>query len=174
MRAFIAVKIPGETKEGILKKLIPFKNKIKGRFVRKEALHITLKFLGEIDGEQKDALCGILPALLKNFAPFTVRLKGTGAFPPKRPGVLWLGVEDGAEELTALAEVISGCPGMKDGKRKFVPHLTVARLKTPSAPDEFFSQDIDFSFPVDAVYFIRSILKPSGAEYSDIASFPLI
>ncbi len=177
MRTFIAVKIPEEIKEKILKKILPFKDKIKGRFVKKGSMHITLKFLGEIDEEQKNIFCGILKDVLKNYAPFSVRLKGTGSFPPKRPRVLWLGVEEGAEELSGMAGALSEMAfkelGIKDEKRKFVPHFTVARLKTPHVPDEFFSQEIDFSFPVDSVYFIRSFLKPSGAEYTDLASFPL-
>jgi len=177
MRTFIAVKIPEEIKEKILQKISPFRDKIKGRFVKKTAMHITLKFLGEIDEEQKNTLCGILPDILKHYAPFAVRFNGAGTFPPKKPRVLWFGVEKGAEELSGMASVISERIfeelGIKDEKRKFVPHFTVARLKSPYVPEEFFRQEIDFSFPVDSVYFIRSFLKPSGAEYSDLASFHL-
>jgi RNA 2',3'-cyclic 3'-phosphodiesterase len=101
------------------------------RWVRLESLHVTLRFLGPTPDEQ---LAGVGEAV-RNVAaggqPFDVQLARAGAFPhPDRPRVLWIGVTDGATELSDLALALNSSlarQGWPVDERAFRPHLTLAR-----------------------------------------------
>ncbi len=101
------------------------------RWVRHEGLHLTLRFLGATPEDRRPAIEDALAVAAAGVVRFPVRLAGSGAFPsPSRPRVLWIGVEDGAEQLRELAASISreleplGYP-LDD--RPFAAHLTLAR-----------------------------------------------
>ena len=101
------------------------------RWVRLDGLHVTLRFLGPTLEERVEGLGIAVRAVAAASPPFDVRLAGAGAFPtPERPRALWLGVEDGAAELTALAARLDAelAPlGWPPDERPFRAHLTLAR-----------------------------------------------
>lgn len=103
------------------------------RWVRPEAMHLTLKFLGETMPEQvppiKTALAGLADA-----HPFQIRLGGLGAFPhTAHPKVIWAGIEHGLTDLIRLAENIENRLtklGWPREERPFRPHLTLGRVRS--------------------------------------------
>lgn len=99
------------------------------RWVEEEQIHLTLRFIGEVDGavfrDLREGLAGV------QASPFVLRLAGTGVFPPRQPPrVLWAGVEP-VEPLVALrnrVEAVVVGTGLAREGRKFAPHVTMARL----------------------------------------------
>ena len=74
------------------------------RWSRPEQLHLTLKFVGDIDTRALPQLCDSVRAACAACPPFSLQLRGVGAFPKhKPPRVLWVGVEEGTEELRGVA-----------------------------------------------------------------------
>lgn len=146
---------------------------VPGRVVRPENWHVTLRFLGWIDDEQRDRVSGYVTEHIET-APFTMSFGALGAFPrPQRAAVLWLGVEDGADSLTSLAEVCETAAqsaGLSPEERPFHPHLTLSRIRphqdvhaTIEAVDRFpLRQDVDH------LTLFRSHLKRGGAEYEAV------
>jgi 2'-5' RNA ligase len=100
--------------------------------VERENIHLTLKFLGDVDegllGEVKRVVGGL------NFEPFRMNLSETGAFPNlRRPRVIWAGVSQGGDELSAIfRELEAGFVGLgfKREGRRFSPHITIARVRS--------------------------------------------
>jgi len=145
------------------------------KWVKKENLHITLKFLGKTD--KQIAIEAKIKEAVKPFPPFKVSLKGIGAFPSsKRAKILWVGVKEGAKDLTdlfvALEKKIHEL-GFEKEARKFTPHITFARVKDGKYS---LSENIDFSFdsfPVNEVALFKSTLTPKGAIYESLSSLPL-
>jgi 2'-5' RNA ligase len=145
------------------------------RWVNKENLHITLKFLGQTD--KKITIETKIKEAVRQFSPFKVSLKGIGAFPsPKRAKILWVGVKEGTTHLTdlfvALEKKIHEL-GFEQEMRKFTPHITFARVKNGKYS---LSENIDFSFdsfPVNEVALFKSILTPKGPIYEMLSTIPL-
>lgn len=140
--------------------------------VRPDAIHITLKFLGEIDektlGRVREALSTI------RFDPFEISVGGVKGNPPSSPRVIWSGVRDAGEcgRLFALVEEALLPLGVPKEKRAYTPHATLARVKRfdssllpplkSLAPEEFGS------CPVRCIKLKKSILTPAGPIYEDI------
>jgi 2'-5' RNA ligase len=138
-------------------------------------LHITLKFFGETD--KLTSIEEKLKELKGEFDPFRVSLKGVGAFPsPKRALVLWVGIEEGRNELKEIYSSIENkiaSLSFEKEERNFTPHITFGRVKKGkySLPESIeFSFD---SFPVSKVTLFKSTLTPKGPIYEIISEFPL-
>ena len=145
------------------------------KWVRPKSIHITLKFLGDISISQTDKLADAIQHTVQNTGPFTVSLKGTGAFPnERRPRVFWIGIDQGGLKLGQLAAEINKSLkplGFTPEKRDFSPHVTIGRIRSLSNINEAIRlmHDLDFAektFPVESVEFMKSDLKPTGAEYT--------
>ncbi len=184
MRTFIAIEIPGD----ILDKISDILHVLKKgcpdvRWVRAESIHLTLKFLGNIDAKRLDSLTLELADLPG--APLSLSMGRPGGFPNlKRPRVVWLGLEGDTEGLVSMQEAIEKrCAniGLPEEKRGFSPHLTLGRIKGGRAADlESLSallDKIDTSgippFVAGALYIYESILKSTGVEYKKLKSFAL-
>jgi len=178
VRTFVAVDFPPAVKtqiNQIIHRLKPLGSMI--RWVRPEGLHLTLKFLGEIPQEQLAAVYQAVERGVVGIAPFAFVLTELGAFPNlRRPRVLWLGVLRGQESLKKLQEQVEAqlaeC-GFPKEKRQFSPHLTLGRVKSLHGIQPLLERISSLSFqsdeiPVTAVKVMRSQLKPSGAEYSEL------
>ena len=141
--------------------------------VGNENLHITIRFLGEIDETLIDEVYDVMRRL--EFKSFNARIKGLGGFPTNlRPRVVWAGVEEGSEELRYIRDYIErGLRrlGFKPEKEKFVPHITLARVKASgvySRLSKIIMEYEDYEFgviKVSAVYLKKSILTPKGPVY---------
>jgi len=176
-RLFAAIDLPAEIK----KQLAAICFGVPGaKWISADQLHLTLRFIGEVDGgmfkDIKDILSGV------RIEPFSMRLKGLGYFPPRQtPRVVWVGVEKN-ETLLRLRnkiETILVRSGLKPEGRKYSPHITLARLKqTPAVKvGNFLAENGLFtsvSFWVDDFYLYSSKLTPKGAIHKIEASYPLL
>jgi 2'-5' RNA ligase len=186
IRCFIAIQIPDKIQSGI-SSYINNLRKISSdvRWVKVENIHLTLKFLGEINPNRADLVREILSPMSNNFPPFNLSVSGTGCFPnKKRPRVFWIGMEQGKENpLFSIHQWIENQLVNLDfekEKRRFSPHLTLGRVRAKHTVDfsDLFRFMDDNPFPssqfhVQDVVFMQSILKPSGAEYRVLESYPL-
>ncbi|HEX3498147.1 MAG TPA: RNA 2',3'-cyclic phosphodiesterase [Stellaceae bacterium] len=148
------------------------------RWVDPGNLHLTLRFIGEVDeGMASD----IDAALARIRAPsFTMSLAGAGAFGGERPRLVWIGVED-SPPLFQLQERIEAAlrrAGVPPDTRRYSPHVTLARLKQANLPrvQEFISANALFRAPplaVERFTLIASYPTKSGAIYEDQADYTL-
>jgi 2'-5' RNA ligase len=181
MRLFVALEIPSGVRENLaallksLRKVSP-----QTRWVRPENLHVTLKFIGEV-AETKLAVIRTALAQVRSDRSVTVDFRGLGFFPSeKHPRVFWAGIE-ASENLKTLAadiEMATEKLGVQREQRPFSPHLTLARFAPPRLPEKLAAAiqenaTHDFgSLKANQFHLIESKLKPSGAEYTTVESFP--
>ena len=133
MRLFVALETPGEWREAARAARRAFERELDApmRWIDPALLHLTVRFLGEVDEER---LPPLQRALSERVPPVdvTLRLDGAGAFgPPTRTTAAWLGVGGDGDELRALAERVEAAvvaAGLPPEGRAFSPHLTVARV----------------------------------------------
>jgi 2'-5' RNA ligase len=184
MRTFIAIDLSPEIKSrltALVERLAPLSCDIK--WVRQDSMHLTLKFLGEVDDRQAALVEELLRTIVPKYEAVPMTFKGTGMFPPgsKSPRVLWAGAEAGPSLVPLQEEVEGGCEklGFSREGRPFRPHLTLGRVKSPSGLGPVlreFEQSCDESFGemlVRRLTFFQSRLRPGGAEYSVLKEFPL-
>lgn len=103
------------------------------RWVEPENMHLTLKFLGEVNTLEIPDVCRAVEQAVAEVPGFSLDVAGVGAFPKiERPRTIWLGVTQGAEELAGLQKQIEKSLkklGYPPDNRRFSPHLTVGRVK---------------------------------------------
>jgi 2'-5' RNA ligase len=180
MRVFIAVEIPDEVRKAlgdVQRALRPLTNS--ARWVVPESIHITLKFLGEVQDKRVEDIDAGLTGL--SWKPFVVSVRGVGFFPGTRsPRVFWAGME--APTMQGLAEQLDTRLerlGFEKEKRAFRPHITLARAKDTRIDSSLVSaagkyEEYDFgAFAVDRVFLFKSTLKPSGAVYEKLKEYVL-
>ena len=175
IRAFVAIEIDHAIIQGIFAATDELRQRISGvRWIPQTNCHLTLKFLGDIDEGQVQAIGQALEGESSLFPRFTINAKGLGVFPDAtRPRVLWVGI-DGKPlaELAARVEKTLASLGIAEEKRKFTPHLTIGRWRQFKRSDKNLRdalaqwQNRDFGgFTAHEVVLFQSILNPSGAEY---------
>jgi len=135
IRTFIAVELAG----GVIRRATELVDKLRVapvpvNWVRPEQMHLTLKFLGDVPDTQTPAICRVVAQVARQFEPFEIVFRGVGAFPSlEHPKVLWIGVQEGGQELkllqAALDEALKNQLGYPREVRPFQPHLTVGRVK---------------------------------------------
>ncbi len=175
MRLFVALPIPRSVAHGIM--LI--QAGVPGaRWQTREQLHITLRFIGEVDGREAamldDALAGIE-------APgFELQLHGVGQFGRKQPHALWAGLRK-SEALEHLQRKVDNAirrVGQAQDAHKFMPHVTVARLRNPERGKmiEWLAHHALFTSPafrIDAFNLYSSRLTSDGSVYAVEREYPL-
>ncbi|PLX44966.1 MAG: RNA 2',3'-cyclic phosphodiesterase [Hyphomicrobiales bacterium] len=126
MGFFTAITIPAETAAALERLHADLHG---GRWIDPESYHITLNYIGELDGSAAGRLIEALDGL--RFAPFEISLRGLGIFGGGRPRAVWAGAEP-CPELMAMqarqARLIAGA-GFKLESRKYTPHVTLARFR---------------------------------------------
>lgn len=185
MRTFIAIDLDPEIKKTLSVLIDELDKGHKNvRWVRHEGMHLTLKFLGEIGREKVSEIENVLKMISKKYGSFSLKFKSTGSFPPgmKNPRVLWIGIEEEEETLTALQALLEGeleKLGFPRERRKFHAHLTLGRVKSLFNIKETLSilekhRNRNFGeMKAVKISFIQSTLKPTGAEYSILSEFEL-
>jgi 2'-5' RNA ligase len=181
MRAFIAIDLPDSIHSALVEKQAALRPACPdARWTRPEGIHLTLKFLGQINDVQVERVTGAL-ASLGRFEAFWVEVKGFGFFPDaRRPRVFWVGLEAPPElsELATRVEALMEGIGFPREQRVFTPHLTLARFQVPRpqpALRELLNQqgELDLGrFEVSELFLFESKLSPRGAEYRKVARFP--
>ena len=148
------------------------------RLVADQNIHLTLKFLGDTSRKQLPRLITTLDDLGTQESPFTVRLGKLGGFPDiKQPHVIWVGLADNAQSVTALAHLIEdACQsiGFQRETQSFIPHLTVARMSAAASPKDrkkasetlsSLQWEPNMRIPISSISLIESTLMPQGPIY---------
>ncbi|MCI0331457.1 MAG: RNA 2',3'-cyclic phosphodiesterase [candidate division Zixibacteria bacterium] len=151
-------------------------------WVKKENLHLTLKFLGETPVERLEALKANLSSRLNGLTAFPLALSGAGAFPNlNRPRVLWVGISEGKEKLAQMTEKVEAATiplGFPPDERGFSAHLTVGRVKEARLSPRLLAKVRACIFEakgiiVSEVVLFQSELAPGGSIYTPLARFEL-
>jgi len=176
IRAFIAIDIDPQVRENITRAIGQLRSRVlEVRWIAPANFHLTLKFLGDIEQTQIEAIGAALEERLRPFPRFTINAKGLGVFPDlRRPRIMWIGLA--GNELTTLAAQVELALlplGFAPGKRNFTPHLTIGRWRQTDRPSKTLGQELeslkDYQFGasnVDEVILFQSVLKPEGAIYT--------
>ena len=176
-RLFVALQLPDSLKRDVGELQSGLRS---ARWLDEDALHLTLAFIGEVD---VSAMRRIEDALATVTAPVLgVELRGIGCFPPRgAPRVLWTGASP-KDELVLLAATVRralGRAGVALERRRFMPHVTIARFRRPPSPAEmkrFLGSHSLFRTPrvdIAAFHLFSSVLRSSGARYTIEATMPL-
>jgi len=182
LRTFIAVPLPMECARTLAEMQTALRRfGADVRWTSVPSIHLTLKFLGEIDPAILPGLSGTLRELPPS-APFTLRLEGMGAFPNlQRPRVIWCGIEGDRTALSRLQEgVEAACVRacFERENRPFQPHLTLGRVQgkrnlQPLLDYTKIAASPKCEFVVDHYRIYRSTLTPQGAIYDVLESIQL-
>ena len=148
------------------------------RWQDEEQLHLTLRFIGEVDRPQANDIADRLAQL--NALPFSLRIAGVGRFEQRSSGALWAGVEPKAPvaALAAKAERLCQSAGLEPERRAFHPHITIARWKgrRTREVESYLERHKDLSsVPFDVTRFalFESRLSRHGARYEEVARYLL-
>ena len=187
MRLFVALDLPNAVRQSLGELIARLKVEYSGaKWARPESMHVTLKFIGEVDAKKLDPIRLAL-ASVHSPQPVDMHFRNMGFFPgERRPRVLWCGVEASAN-LAELAVSIARALvplGVPAESREFVPHLTMARFQTDRksgrdleklvrATGELKSYDFGGARETE-FHLIESKLKPSGAEYRRQQTYPIV
>lgn len=177
MRLFVALSLPDDLRASLggLACGLPG-----ARWVAPENLHLTLRFIGEVDGNEAEDIDAALSGI--RFSRFTLTLAGVGDFGDgRRLRSVWVGVDpnEQLERLQAKVEQAVQRAGQRPEKRKFKPHVTLARFKSHPGDrlQSYFAQQSLFRarpFEVTDFTLFSSFLSHEGAIYSPEAVYPLV
>ncbi len=185
---FIAIELPEE----VVLSLSRFQEKLKAagdmplRWVDPRSIHLTLKFLGNVDTGITGKIASALSDAVKGMSPFSIEVGGPGVFPnPRHVQVVWVGLTGELEKLAQLQKRIEASLiplGFPPEARAFSPHLTLARVRDYAGADQRQQigqriEKTDFNarhiIKVDAVQLMRSQLMRQGPIYSRIDTIEL-
>jgi RNA 2',3'-cyclic 3'-phosphodiesterase len=181
MRLFVAVNLPPETRRLLHQAVAPLRVlELPVRWVAEDALHLTLKFLGEVPAERLPELGEATASAAAAAEPFELRIAGLGAFPSlRRPRVLWAGIQ-ATPPLAALQRRVEEAfadLGFPPEARDFAPHLTLGRVRegggSPALERAAAGIRVESSVEVGSVDLMRSHLAASGARYERLIAAPL-
>jgi 2'-5' RNA ligase len=180
IRAFVAIDLDAEARRAAaewLSQLRAGPDVSAVRWVRPEALHVTLRFLGNVAAGQVEAIARAVGAEVSRIAPFELALGPPKLFPSaRRPRVVALELEPEVPlaELAAAVERGVVAEGFEPEARRFRAHLTLGRIpggRAPALPAAARAQQTRFRVG-EAVLF-RSDLSPSGSRYTPLERMPL-
>jgi 2'-5' RNA ligase len=174
-RLFVAIRPPEEVRDLLIDAM---DDSPALRWVGDEQLHLTLRFIGEVERPVANDIATALQALRS--PAFGLRVKGVGKFERRNGGALWAGVEP-KEPVAALAGKVERAlqqVGLEPEHRAFSPHITLARWnrRNAEAVDAFLRRNSDLHsepFEVDRFILFESKLSRHGAHYEEVAALPL-
>lgn len=183
IRTFVCIEIP----ESIKNRIARLEDSLRQTdaqvsWTRTSSIHLTLKFLGGVAATRIVDVSGAIERAANGINSFEIEIGGTGCFPNARnPRVLWVGVSKIAEELLRLYLNIEDQlerEGFEKEKRKFSPHLTIGRLRTPrnaaQLAERLLNNDFENeTFTATQVIVMRSDLNPKGSIYTPQAVIQL-
>jgi len=179
VRSFLAVELPPH----ILSQIGKIQDRLRAcraqvRWVRVEQIHLTLKFFGNIEEKQIPEISSVVKEISARKSPFSVWVKGLGAFPTIRnPRVIWLGLHGWEENLSPLQREIETrleALGFVPEERPYRPHLTIGRVKSLKDKGDLVDligkdRDVDLGpLVVDRIVLFRSDLRPTGPIYTPL------
>ncbi|MDD9995565.1 MAG: RNA 2',3'-cyclic phosphodiesterase [Dehalococcoidia bacterium] len=187
LRLFVAITLSREVRRSLSEAQSQLRRRLgEGpRWVRPEGSHLTIKFLGNTPEDRVGQVKEAISSACRGKSPFAVSTAQLGSFgSPRRPTVIWLGLNGDMAPLRDLHKHLEdrlATMGWPRETKRFSPHLTLARMPQRISPQVSSRLPAALaevkvpatSMPVSQINLIRSILQPDGAQYSDIATFPL-
>jgi len=179
MRSFVAIPLNAE----IISRIEKAQRELKTlsadvKWVNPTSIHLTLKFLGNIEEGDIEKIAQGIQQGIRGFQPWIAAVKNMGAFPSlKNPRVVWIGIDDPGGQLIELQNHVEKEMenlGFEKEERAFSPHLTLGRVRSPKGKDELVKYLVDEreqifgEIKVDRVILFKSELRPSGAVYTPL------
>jgi 2'-5' RNA ligase len=179
IRTFIAAKISHSDCEKIRGFQRLLRNEIKSiKWVKPENLHLTLRFLGNIEISLADSVIESIDKSLDGFSILNMNFSGLGVFPDeRRPRVLWTGLEGDTSKLSVISSKLCdslNLQGFPKGKNHFSPHITIGRFSKKNVEKNLFEIINKYNslltgfFVIDEIVFYKSELFKEGAKYSPL------
>lgn len=175
-RLFVAIRPPEPIRDLLIDAM---DNGADFRWQDDEQLHVTLRFIGEVERPVADDLALALGQVRAQH--FAARIKGVGRFEQRSAGALWAGVEPRDAFAALAAKIERACQkvGLEPERRAYHPHITLARWKGRRTREvhDFLERTAGLSStPFDVTQFIlfESRLSRHGANYEEVASYPLV
>ena len=186
MRCFVAIDLPDDVRAALARTQTSLRRaapRADLRWVDPAGLHVTLKFLGEVPDDGLSPVADAVRTTTASHTSISLGLTGLGGFPSlRRARVLWAGLATGLAALGRLAAALEQALeplGFPPESRPFRGHVTIARVRSPrglgriaaaieAAPDTAFGD-----WTAADVILYRSRLRPTGAVYEPLATFPL-
>ena len=182
MRTFIAIELPQDIKDRLSNlQVLLKKSEADVKWVEPQNIHLTLKFLGEIDEVKSVKITGIIEEIAQKEKQFRINLSSCGAFPKiEFPRVIWIAVNKGDREVKVLAEKLEeGIEklGIPREERAFSSHITIGRVKSPVNKDkllralketENYFEGENTEFDVTKITLFKSTLGSSGPAYEPL------
>ena len=174
-RLFVAIRPPEPIRDLLLDAM---DDSADFRWQSEEQLHLTLRFIGEVERPVADDIADALAAIRS--PAFELRINGTGRFEQRNSGALWAGVEPKAPVAALAAKVERACQqaSLEAERRAFHPHITLARWKGRRTREVAAYLDrtrglASDPFEVDSFIVLESRLSKHGAHYEEVASYAL-
>jgi len=187
MRCFIAIDID----ERIRIALSDLQRKLQGgidikksdvKWVSPENIHLTLKFLGEVEDKKAVEVCNMVKDVAGRHKSFDVNVESVGCFGGKSARVLWVGTGEGSDKLLQLQKDLeqqADSVGWPKEAREFSGHLTLCRIRNPKAGIKLAAMSKDYkdfklgTISADSVSVYQSQLTPSGPVYTLLGNYKL-
>jgi 2'-5' RNA ligase len=171
MRSFIGIPLTNDARETIYKIYPDIKNL---KFTKKENLHITVKFLGEVKEEKIEKIKEAIEESCNDITKFKISSNRLSAFPSLTYArVIWANVIEGVsiiEKIYKKLEKILEKTGFKKEDRKYIPHITIARAKTGVDITDYLSK-FEMNSEVNEIVLYRSDLTSTGPIYTEIFKY---
>jgi RNA 2',3'-cyclic 3'-phosphodiesterase len=188
LRLFVAVTLPAAVNEAVMKAQDTLRraapeNQV--RWSRRDQLHLTLRFLGDVEAERLSALTEALQHCGQQFAPLHLRAEDIGFFPDaRRPHVVWVGVQEAQDQLRRLQAAVQAATApftTEKPEQHFTGHVTFGRFKGLRRPDadaivtlaKQAAQRPFGQWVANEIEIIQSELSPKGAQYTTLAELAL-
>ena len=179
IRSFIAIELPQSVKSLLGQVQQELKSLgLRAKWVRAENIHLTLKFLGDIHFGDIDRIGDAMAVAAGGCGPLLLKVGGLGFFPGiKRPRVVWIGLGGDIQDLLDLQRSLEDRlenAGFAREKRSYKAHLTLARIRQAADPGMIrrihrnYLELGNHQFAADRITLFKSVLKPTGAEYSKL------
>lgn len=178
MRTFIALELSAEIREELSRLHGEFKKTDADvKWVKPENIHLTLKFLGNVDEAKIEKIKNALGEISGREKPFEISLSGLGAFPNLNyPRVVWVGIDKGSSEAEKIAGLIADSMeklGFPKEERPFSAHLTLGRVKSgrnkAGLKEKISSLSVQpKSCAVNHITLFQSTLTPAGPIYTPL------
>ena len=175
IRTFVAILLPEAWKEHLGTLSRDLSARTRGlSWVRAENLHMTVRFLGDLDDVAVRRVCDSVSSAVKDLTAPVAALGDVGAFPNlERPRVVWAGLSAGREEVSALARTVNDAlqrDGFGPPDKPFRPHVTLARVRERAGGLQAIRDAVPPQHPapaaLDRIAVMKSDLHPSGSRYT--------
>ncbi|MBC7221646.1 RNA 2',3'-cyclic phosphodiesterase [Candidatus Bipolaricaulota bacterium] len=178
MRLFFCIELAEDVQEALAQVAKRFRVSLgDGSWVPPENYHLTVRFLGEVPEEKLSQLLEVGKKVAQEAKPFVLALEVLGGFPqPKAARVFWAGSRAESAEFRKLCQQVEEAVqalGFPPEKKEPLPHVTLARFKTPKDLRPILPKE-SLAVPeilVERLTLMRSELRPEGAKYTPVASW---